>query len=366
MIKNLILFILLFLASYFSFSQEKIKTDWLFIYYMPYDNNLSDLGDTIIAMIKDSITSDKVVAVVQADFSDSLGMKRFIITKDTIIITSLVTEYSANTQTYKDYLAWVTENFELKKSVVIFLNHGGKLDELCLDQYPQKKYLRVDSVKTVLQEFNQRQNEKIDLLFLQVCSKGSIEPLYELREVAKYTLASQTRLGAPNYYYHGLFKELSRDTNVEGLDIAKIMIDNETSDMYNSYTCVDNSKFEEFGLRMKYLHSTVEHKDTIYLKSRPQYEFYGGEQYWDLISFLEILEFDTEENRKYTENLIYFVKKELITIHKINANRSKRMIRYNGLSLLAKANLYTENVEKYKHLTFFQLFRFNKIILKTT
>ena len=48
---------------------------------MPYDNNLSYLGEDVLSMINNGIDSDNVNAVVQADLADTLGMTRTIITK---------------------------------------------------------------------------------------------------------------------------------------------------------------------------------------------------------------------------------------------------------------------------------------------
>jgi len=57
-----------------SIAQKKLE--WLFIYYMPYDNNLSNLGTRIIEMLR-SGTSDKVGVTIQADFADTTGIKRY-------------------------------------------------------------------------------------------------------------------------------------------------------------------------------------------------------------------------------------------------------------------------------------------------
>ena len=131
-------------------------------------------------MIGDNIHSDNVIVTIQAEFSDKNGMYRYIITNNGITITNVGTRYSASINTYKEYLVWVKEKIYYNKFAVIFLDHGGKLDEICLDEKPIKGFLKIDDIKL---EFNDIFGKKsIDLLFLQVCTKGVIEILYEFKD----------------------------------------------------------------------------------------------------------------------------------------------------------------------------------------
>jgi len=62
---------------------------------MPYDNDLSIYGEQIIKMIGDNIQSENVIATIQAEFADSPGIKRYIITNCAITVTEIDNEYSA-------------------------------------------------------------------------------------------------------------------------------------------------------------------------------------------------------------------------------------------------------------------------------
>jgi len=337
------------LFSNSSYCQENNSADWIFIYYMPYDNNLSYLGEDIIRMIKDGITSDKVIAVVQSDFDDTTGMYRYTIAKDKIIKTHIKNEYSARTSSFAQYMSWVDKNFSFKKSAVILLDHGGKLDELCLDEWPNESYLKVDSVRHTLDKFNQSQNKSIDLLFLQVCTKGSIEPLYELRNTAQYTLSSQTVLGAPNYYYTNMLSDISNHPHRNGLDVANLITQYERDDMYNSYTCLNNSKFETFRRKFNTLLSSVQNR--IVLSSEPISKSYAGENYWDIVNFLIKIDLDGDKVKSRNE-LIKFIEKELIVIYKKNP-KIKWIDKYSGLSIGSSLEH-----NKYKSMLFFKEFKF--------
>ncbi len=344
--QTLLVFVLFFGLN--SNAQDRIlNTDWVFIYYMPYDNNLSIYGPQIIEMIKDSISSDNVIATVQADLDDNEGMSRYLITKDTIIKTTVSNEYSASTKSYEDYLIWVNSKLKPKHKAVVFLNHGGKLNELCLDKKPIRNFLKVDSLKQVFHKVYKE--DAIDLLFLQVCTKSAIEPIYEFRSVADYTLCSQIELGAPNDYYRKLFTLMSTKLFSNGYDVAKIIVENESYDMYSSYTLIDNSKLDSLKYLCTDFVSELQ-KYRISLVSVPKGTSYCDEKYWDMVSFFDnlLLPDNWGLSTKRTK-IINFINNELVVIHKINPI-NKKMQGYCGISFSGTISKNYKTLEFYKIL----------------
>ncbi len=318
---------------------------------MPYDNNLSAQGDTIISMLKSGLINDNVTVVIQADFLDTLGMKRYILKKDTIIEENYSNEKSASTNSLRDYLKWVSDNFNPNNTALIFLNHGGGLDELCYDESPEFGFLKIDSIKTVTTEFNGRTKKKIDLLFLQVCAKGSIEAVYELKDCANYTMFSQVLLGAPNYYYKNTLKYVSNNSKLKAYNIAKQIAKNEREDMYGAYICIENSKFDSLKVLFNDFIYSLEKKDKIALKNKSilKYDYYSV-QYWDLRSFLNNLNLD-ENSQLKKDVLLNFISNDLI-IFNITNPQYERMKKYLGLSIFAFSN--NDYLDSYKNLQLFE------------
>ena len=308
-----------------NFQNEKLRTNWLFVYWMPYDNNLSRWGEPIIKMIEENISSDNVIVTIQAEYADSRGMKRYIIDENGITVTLIDNEYSASINTYKEYLEWVKNTFVYNKLAVIFLDHGGKLDEICLDEKPIHQFLKIDEIKNVFE--NILGKDSIDLLFLQVCTKGVMEALYEFKDIAKYTLSSQNELGAPNYYYPGLFSAFSEKIINSGFEVAELIVNNETDNMYNSYTLVNNKKMDGlYSLFSEFINQT--NRININISNRPLYLNYYDELYWDIVSLLEL--FPNFESRN---NLINYIKNDLIVLYKISPFRQRTIESYSGLSI---------------------------------
>jgi hypothetical protein len=356
--KKLILLLML-IFGYFDFCySQKMEAKLTFIYWMPYDNNLSAWADSIYHMIQTGVQSSDIIVTVQRDISGNSGMTRSIITNKDIVNYEIPDENSWSGKTFNEYMSWVSGKIRSEKYVIIFLDHGGKLDEIGLDEFPKKQYLRIDSARMAIDQFNKANGKKTELVFLQVCTKGSIEPIYEFKELANYTMFSQTTLGAPNFYYSSLFKALSNEdiANINGLDLAKKIVDFEREDMYYSLVCVDNNRFASLESELSIFFSAYESLNK-YNVNHNKPLFYDGQSYWDLVAFIE--SFEGVPN----ENLLNAID-ELIVLNQINI-KYKKMNGFCGLSLLAMNQSYLAQIEKYSHLNFFQSFNTKDFYLKS-
>ena len=112
---------------------DQPEYDWGVAYYMSYDNNLEKCGKPIIKMITAGCKSEKQIVAVQADFTDSNGMKRYTIKPSGTEETKIDTEDSAKEETAIEYLEWFTKTFKCKHYVFTFLDHGGAIDQMCFD-----------------------------------------------------------------------------------------------------------------------------------------------------------------------------------------------------------------------------------------
>ena len=135
-----VLLILLFGASIILLKERTFE--WVFIYYMSYDNDLSRYGETILRDLKKGIVNTKVAVVVQADFTDRKGMRRIALYqsfgKSKRKETFLKGENSADPAELKKYFDWIRQKWKAGNYCVVFLDHGGKLNDMCRDDRPFK------------------------------------------------------------------------------------------------------------------------------------------------------------------------------------------------------------------------------------
>ena len=328
---------------------QKLDSEFTFIYWMPYDNNLSSWADTIYHMIQHGISHEGIVVTVQRDLANEVGMTRSIIRKDGISHSKIQEDRSSNGLAFYDYLKWVHQKINSDKYAIIFLDHGGKLDEIGLDQYPSEGFLRVDSAAWAINQFNKLNNNIAELIFLQVCTKGSIEPVYEFKEDSKYTMFSQTVLGAPNFYYRGFFEEISRSDlyTLTGLQLSQIIVGHERIDMYQSLVTINNEAFPKLERELKAFIRQRE-RATAYEILNNRVLFYDGQTYFDLKAFIEC--FQGVESTDLLKAI-----DELVVMNKINPS-DQTMSKHSGISLMAMQKDYLQKLEKYGHLRFFQEF----------
>lgn len=232
--------------------------DYILLYWMPYDNNLSRFGQPIIEMLSKGVQSDKVLVLVQSDLSNAKQLSRNIITKGNINVQYLETADSSSENVLNDYLSWALSQFQAKRWVIVFLGHGGSLMKISPDNNPnsssssssEPKWMELPRISEVLSKFNQAVKGRLELLFFQNCNRGNIEVHYTFQNIAKYTLSSQIVLAAPNYYYESLLNHLSYYPNLDGGQIAKKIIDFEPSDMYHSLTLTKNHYFDQLSEKL--------------------------------------------------------------------------------------------------------------------
>ena len=273
-----------FLLSSATYGQES-KYDWLMIYYMPYDNNLSPLADTIVNQFVTSPISNRSCVILQTDLAGAGGMRRYIINEDVATI-DIDEEHSASPETFTSYLTWISENFKADHYAIVLLSHGGLINEYGLDEYPTKQWLPIDSLALSIRHFNKLVGiSKVDLLFEQVCSRGTLENLFEFRDVSKFTLASQHLVPAPGYYYSHVFSSL--DNVKAGDELADLIVRSEHDDMYYSLTLVDNSKWTRWAkLFDQYSRKIQKDRVTLISDSLKVLTYWGG-LYFDFSSLIK-------------------------------------------------------------------------------
>ncbi|MEG4487758.1 clostripain-related cysteine peptidase [Microcoleus sp. D2_18a_B4] len=236
-------------GKYMLGSTVKNHYDWILLYWMPYDNNLSIFGQPIIQMLSKGVKNDKVLVVVQSDFSGSAQVSRSIISPGKVDTQYLETADSSSAEVLSEYLTWAQSQFQARRWAIVFLGHSGTLMEISPDEHPTSpsileiRWMNLQKINQLIFNFNQSVKGNLELLFFQNCNKGNIEVHHTFQNTAKYTLSSQLQLGAPNYYYEQSLSYLSDYPDIDGYQLAKKIMDYEPPNMYHSLTLTNNHYF---------------------------------------------------------------------------------------------------------------------------
>jgi hypothetical protein len=318
--------------------------DWIFLYWMPYDNDLSRFGQSIIQMISRGIKTNNILVLVESDFSGAKELSRNIIQKGKIEIQYLETADSSSEEVFTEYLNWAKAKFQSKCWAIIFLGHGGRLLEISPDDNPtpsssieaEPKWMNIQKIGDAIANFNRAVDNRVELLFFQNCNKGNIEVNYTVRDSAKYTLSSQFTLGAPNYYYESLFQYLGDRPNIDGGQLAEKIIEFERKDMYHSLTVTNNRYLHDLPEKLNpvidsILTSSIR-VDRSFISSllssqtrdkKIEFYHYLGESFVDTVKFFQELTKQIRPDCKEYNNFVDFLNKLLI--HKV---QDKMMVSY--------------------------------------
>lgn len=228
------------------------RRDWVLIYAMSYDNNLSLYGPRILDALGRGVKGGKTLVTVLADDPDPSGLTRHVVSSDGRTSQRLATDDSASEAVLGDYLSWIAKAHPSKHYALIFLDHGGRLDEMCFDERPggggTKHWLNARLVGERLRAFRAEVRGSVELVFLQQCGRGSVQNLYNFRNTAAAVLASQHNVGAPNTYYEPTLQWLDAHPDTSGVELAsRIMADDRD---FITYACADGKALGELPRRL--------------------------------------------------------------------------------------------------------------------
>lgn len=265
--------------------------DWGVIYYMSYDNDLERFGKGIIEAIGSGVKSPRTIAAVQADFTDDGGMRRYTIKSSGMSEERVASDDSADEGQLIAYLDWFVTRHPSKRYVVILLDHGGGVDEMCFDKRPDtegKHWMSGRVLGERLRRFKTRVAGEWSLLFLQQCGRGSLENLYSFRGTADFIMSSPVKVGAPNTYYTALHQWLGLNPGAAGDKVAaKISAEDRH---YAIYTCLRTAMLPELPKRLDAAIEPLLRAKSLVVPSDPR-EIYssGGEASFDARQQLEQL-----------------------------------------------------------------------------
>jgi hypothetical protein len=322
---------LLIIFSLWSHHTNGKEYDWLLVYYMPYDNDLSPLSQNIIQQFFKARINDNICVTLQIDVAGEGGMTRYTFNSK-VDSLSISEEASSSVDALDDYLMWVNRTFKAKHYSVILLNHGGGLNEYGRDDYPEaRSWMQIDSLSTSLAAFNRRAGiKKIDLLFEQVCTRATVENLYEFKDVADYTLASQDLVPAPGYYYPNVFSGLNGSIK-SGDVLADLIVGAEREDMYYTYTLVDNSRWTEWLRLLQKYSESLASPGAVINQDKLKVLTYASDLYFDFVSLVDATS-SNDKIRLTGESSKTFTSHALIKRLYVN-NKFDQLAGYSGVSV---------------------------------
>ena len=352
------------LQSSAAYSEPAKEYDWVFIYYMAFDNDRSVFGETILNEISNGIIDSNVTAVVQADFSDMEGMRRISLSRVNGKLKReeylLESENSADENEYKKYLEWVEKNWKAKNYAIVLFDHGGTLNSMNLDDKPFKnpgqnvnlamseKWQNAMKIGEICRQFHQTTERKVRLLFFHQCGRASLENLYSFVDTADYIMALPVIAFVNNAHCKKMLEYAAQHPNISGAELAQIIMKEAKQ---NITTLISNNELQHLPERLQRLLNPLEKVEKLsFTDSFITVFHWGDEANYDVKSFL--LAIRPSSSKSFSQEIDRFIEwyeqKLIVKKHSKKENYSQ----LSGLSLHILGN--REQMQRYTFLSLYQ------------
>lgn len=259
--------------------QTTVGSDWTIMIYMGARNNLAPFAASNLQDMATNATNNQVNVVVQWDQSGKKGAWRYIAKMGQATLEQYinVTNPTDIGQNLIDFCSWSAENFPAKKYCLVLWNHGtGALDpifndplriflqnrDLLLDQqnhfsfdkfvkecnqpntfgqestnedFINRGILFDDEYKTYLSNIDLRRalstitssavlNKKIDCLGFDACYMSMIEVAYQVKDYAKFMIASEELELAKGWNYGYFISQLCNNPSKQAKEVAQDIV----------------------------------------------------------------------------------------------------------------------------------------------
>jgi hypothetical protein len=329
------------------------STAWSIVYVMSYDNNLESAALPIVSGLQDGLdrldAADAPHVNLLVDLRDKKGLFRLVLKpKQEREILPLATEQSASEAELQKHLEWSLATYPAKKMAIVFLDHGGALEQMNYDENPGtskgKNWMSGRDVGPMLKAFREKARvagSDVELLFLQQCGRGSIENLYNFRDAARAILASETIVGAPNTYYSKTIRWMGGHPEGDGFALGGKIMDTDRD--FRSYALVDG---KEIGQLPSHLNPFLQEMMNEGAKRAPKdlnpvYEALSpdgksAENNYDLLQYLHALASTNAASDMANIALFAFetwMKKSLVRRHAVGPQDDGTAVHWSGLSI---------------------------------
>jgi len=221
---------------------EPQKKKWLVLLYSAGDNNLhSYLFDDLDEL--ETVGSDKNTHVValadQGKYGTKWkGAKTFYLQSDqekgkinSPVLEDLGQVNLADPEFMGQKIGEIIKKYPADYVTVIISDHGGGWEGAVEDDSPNYKFMSLKEIKQALQKAVEVGGKKIDVLGWDACLMAMAEVGYELKDVAKYMVASEQLEGADGWPYGSIFGSTLKDVLKTAQQMMLVNIDVEPKDL---------------------------------------------------------------------------------------------------------------------------------------
>jgi hypothetical protein len=192
---------------------------WTILVYLDGDNNLSQAAIADLNELKKATASPYINIIVQLDLPNGIPTKRYQIINYQLEPIADLGELDMSAEaTITDFLKWGGTTFPADRTVLLLWDHGNGWDQQTAQKKVSKSvasmFIDSDNNGPFLANYKIRNaikasGIKLDVLGFDGCNMGTLETLYEFRDVADVIVSSEDLESNYGWDYNGLISGLA-------------------------------------------------------------------------------------------------------------------------------------------------------------
>ena len=148
-----------------------------------------------------------------SSYGSSDGLHRLELTENATFreVEKLPLASMGNPDTLADFINWGMTNYPAKKTMVIFWDHGGPLNDLCYDEIYNDDALTINEVEYAFAKSKSALKAPIDVALFHTCSNGTVEYANALAPYVNYMVITPTYTPTFGFDYKGLVNQMLKN-----------------------------------------------------------------------------------------------------------------------------------------------------------
>lgn len=248
------------------------KSKWTVLNYCAADNNLYAYIYDDAASMEKTGSNPSVQLVTQLDHQGA-GAFRFRVEKDresgpeaerridSPVLQSLGPVNMSDPKTLSDFITWGIKSFPAERYMLIIADHGKGWEGMIEDE-SHKGWMSVPQLKQALDTAQQATGQKLDVLGFDACQMAAVEVASEIKDNAKFMVASQALEGREGWPYsqilgQGQLADIHQahlfKSDVEARQVVDMVVQSaaENKDILPTMSAFDLSKMEGLEKSLK-------------------------------------------------------------------------------------------------------------------
>ena len=292
------------------FAIKSSRKSWTYMLYLDADNDIEADAIRDFEWLEEAGGSDNNISfVVLLDripgydntHGNWYGSRIYNITKDnspTTFDSQLMVDLGevdmANPSVLTNFITFCFENFTADNYILDLWDHGHAAYGV-IDDDTSSTHFEVDDIQTAIKNALATSTEEIDIISMDACDMNTIEVAWELRDLCKYFVASET--GTNGYPYKLIAERMKSNPHFNASSLCEMMVEvysiHYSKYLVNCLSVINQAKLsdipEKFNSFVSELITALEtgYYDEIFAFTREiTRDFYDG-NWVDLVSLIE-------------------------------------------------------------------------------